>query len=97
MPAWPENQPHKNIIPNYGAKVQITEPEDTLNPLGPQDIKRLYEIFGSLLFYGRGVDGTLMLTLNELALAQAQVIEATKLALLKLLDYFATHDDTKIR
>ena len=35
--------------------------------------------------------------MNELASAQSQGIEATKLALLKLLDYCATHDDGKIR
>ena len=38
-----------------------------------------------------------MLTLNELASAQSQGIEATKLALLKLLNYCATHDNAKIR
>ena len=44
IPARPENQPHKHTIPNYGAKVQLTEPKDTYNPLGPKDIKRLQEI-----------------------------------------------------
>ena len=38
-----------------------------------------------------------MLTLNELASDQSQGTETTKLALLKLLDYCATHDDSKIR
>ena len=38
-----------------------------------------------------------MLTFNELSSAQSQGTEATKLALLKLLDYCATHDDAKIR
>ena len=71
MPERPENQPHKHTIPNYGAKFQLTEPKYTSNKLGPKDINRLQEIIGSLLFYGRGVDGTLMLTLNELELAQA--------------------------
>ena len=72
MPARPENQPHKHTIPNYGAKVQLTEPKDTSNPLGPKDIKRLQEIIESLLFYVQGVDGTLMLILNELTSAQSQ-------------------------
>ena len=38
-----------------------------------------------------------MLTFNELSSAQSQGTEATKLALLKLLDYCTTHDDAKIR
>ena len=80
-----------------GAKVQPTEPEGTSNPFEPKCIKRLQEIIGSLLFNGQGVDVTLMLTLNELASAQAQGTEATKLALLKVLDYCDTHDDEKIR
>ena len=41
MPAWPENQPHKHTIPNYGAKVQLTEPKDTSNTLVPNNIKSL--------------------------------------------------------
>ena len=49
------------------------------------------------MFYGIGLYITLMLKFNELASAQAQGTEATKLALLKLLDYCATHDDVKIR
>ena len=97
MPVRPENQPHKHTISSYVAKVQLTEPKDTSNPLGTQDIKKLQEIIGSLLFYVRGVYGTLMLTFNELASAQAQGTEDIKLALPKLLDYFATHDNAKIR
>ena len=50
MPARPENKPHNHTIPNYVAKVELTEPKDTLNPLGPQDINRLKKIIGSLLF-----------------------------------------------
>ena len=42
MPARTENQPHKHTIPNYGAKVKLTEPKDTSNPLGPKDVKRLH-------------------------------------------------------
>ena len=41
MPARPENQPHNHTIPNYGAKVQLNEPGDTSNPLGPKDIKSM--------------------------------------------------------
>ena len=67
MPARPENQPHKHSIPNYGAKVQLTESKDKSNTLGPQDTKRLQKIIGLLLFYVHGVDVKLILTLNELA------------------------------
>ena len=38
-----------------------------------------------------------MITLNELAPYQAQGTEATKLSLLTLLDYCATHEDAQIR
>ena len=62
IPARPENQPNKYTIPNYGEKVKLTEPKDTYNSLGTKYIKRLQEIFVSLLLYGRGVDGKLILT-----------------------------------
>ena len=41
MPSRTENKPHKHTIPNYGAKFQLTEPEDTYDQLGPNNIKML--------------------------------------------------------
>ena len=82
MPAGLEHQPNKHTIPNYVEKFQLTEPEDTSHPLGPKDINNLQEIIESLLFYGQGVDGTLIPTLNELASSQSQGTEATKVSFL---------------
>ena len=96
-PKVPEHQPHKHNIPNYGAKVQLTELADTSKPLGKEDIKRLQEIIGAILYYARGTDGTIMATLNELASAQSKGTESTRKAMLKFLSYCATHDDAKIR
>jgi hypothetical protein len=54
-------------------------------------------IVGSLLYYGRALDNTLLTALTDLSSAQAKGTEATNAAACKLLDYCATHPDAKIR
>jgi hypothetical protein len=60
-------------------------------------IKELMAIMGSLLYYGRALDNTLLTALTDLSSAQVKGTEATNAAVLKLLDYCAMHPDAKIR
>ena len=50
-----------------------------------------------MLYYTRAVDGTLMVTLNELASAKSQGTQVTMQSTKKLMDYCHTHSDAKIR
>lgn len=57
--------------PNYGRGDQI-EVEDTSQSLNEAEIKRLQEIIGSLLFYARAIDSTMLTAVNHLASLQSK-------------------------
>ena len=60
-------------------------------------IRRIQGIVGSLLFYGRAIDNTMLTALNEISTVQTKATEDKKIATNKLLDYAATYPDTKLR
>ena len=96
-PTTPQHSPHTWVAPNYGAKVQYTTPEDTTLALDKHGIKRLQEVIGTLLYSARAVDNTMLVALGTLAAAQTQGTDQTMDALIRLLDYAATHPDAAIR
>ena len=85
------------MVKQYGIKVQLTDPIDTSACLTIYEIKRLQQIIGAFLFYGRAGDPTLLTALSELSSAQATATEATKRACQQLLDYCASQPDGSIR
>jgi Reverse transcriptase (RNA-dependent DNA polymerase) len=93
----PEHSPHPWTQPDYGAKIQYTTPEDTSDPLDQHGIKRLQEIVGTFLFYGRAVDNTMLVALGTVAAAQTHGTETTMDTVVQLLNYAATHPDAAIR
>jgi hypothetical protein len=96
-PRRPEHSPHAYIEPNYGAPVQYTAPIDDSPPLNKIETKQLREIIGTLLYYGRAVDNTMLVALGSLAAAQEQGTQQTAKASTKLLNYAATHPDATVR
>ena len=78
QPNRAQHSPYKCNTPQYGAKTQLTEHPDTTHPLHAKDTKRLQEIIGTLLYYGRAVDSTMLVALGTLASAQTQGTQATK-------------------
>jgi hypothetical protein len=58
---------------------------------------RLQEIIGTLLYYGRAIDSTLLVALGTLASAQTNGTKATVNACKRLLNYCATHPDAVVR
>jgi len=63
----------------------------------PDQIKRDQKIVGTLLYYGRVVDSTLLTTLSAIAARQSNGTQAVTEACHQLLDYVATHPDASIR
>ena len=96
-PLRPENAPHKPVTVHYGRKIQLTEVPSTAAPLNKDQIKRLQQIIGSILYYARAVDNTMLMTLSTLASAQANATEDTAKALTQFLNYCATHPEATIR
>ena len=95
-PAVPQHAPYKATTIYYGAKVQRVE-EDKSPPLTPDQIKRVQKIVGTLLYYGRAVDSTLLTALSTIAARQSNGTQAVANACHQLLDYVATHPDAGIR
>jgi hypothetical protein len=59
--------------------------------------KRVQEISGTFLYYGRGVDSTILPSLNEIATQQANPTTETMEKCDMLMDYLASNPDAKVR
>ena len=96
-PKRPEHSPHRAPDRQIGAKVQLTEPVDTSEPLTKKQRTDIQRIIGTLLYYGRAVDPTIAVALSSLASEQATGTQQTAKAITKLLNYVATHPNATIQ
>jgi hypothetical protein len=96
-PTRAQHAPYRWNKPVYGINPQLTEPEDETAPLPPDRIKRLQQITGTLLYYARAVDPTMLVALVTIAAQQANGTEATADTIVRLLNYCATHPVSTIR
>ena len=95
-PTVHQQAPYKTTTIQYGAKVQRVE-EDKSPPLTPEQIKRVQNIVKTLLYYGRAVDSTLLISLSSIAARQSNGTQAVAEACYQLLDYVTTHPNASIR
>ena len=95
-PSHPQFAPHRWTTPSYGSKVQLA-PIDTTPLLDAKGKKYVQSVTGTLAYYSRGVDPTMMPAINEIAAKQANPTEATLDACKMLLDYAHTYPNAKIR
>jgi hypothetical protein len=58
---------------------------------------KLQKLTGTLIYYARAVDPTLIIPINVLASEQSNATEITADRVIKLLNYCSTHPETKIR
>ena len=96
-PTRPQHAPSQWTAPQYGAPIQYADDEDNTAPLPKEGITRLQQIIGTLLYYARAVDPTMLVALGTIAAAQTKGTEATMEAAVQLLNYAATHPDATIR
>jgi hypothetical protein len=96
-PAKPQHSPYPAALPQYGVKIQLTEPPDDSPALPPARIKRLQQIIGTFLYYARAVDPTMLMALSTLGSQQAHGTEQTERNLHHFLDYCHTHPSAIIR
>ena len=78
------------------AKVQLTKEEDITLEISEATIKLPQRNIGSLLFYGRSVDMTILVALSNLTHTQSHGTEAMSKAMVQLLNYCDTHPDSAI-
>ena len=75
FPSKPQYAPHSWTVPNYGINRQYTKPPDTSPLLDKSGIKHVQSIVSSFLYYGRAIDDTILVALNELAASQSSPTE----------------------
>jgi hypothetical protein len=96
-PSRPELAPHTWNPHIYGAKAQFVNDETISPALSDRDVNKLQQLTGTLLYYARAVDPTLIMPINVLASGQSKATEVTADKVIKLLNYCDTHPETKIR
>jgi hypothetical protein len=65
--------------------------------LSDKDVNKLQQLTGTLQYYARDVDPTLIMPINVFASEQPNATEVTADKVIKLLNYCNTHPETKIR
>jgi hypothetical protein len=95
-PARPEHAPHGWNSPIYGAKTQLVSDPTPSPALSEKDVDKLQQLTGTLLYYARAVDPTLIMQINVLASEQPNATEVTADKVIKLLNYCNTQQETKI-
>ena len=91
VPSKRHDSPYPHVEPKYGAKEQFAE-YDNLPPVGPEEQKHIQKVNGKLLWYARGVDGTLLTPLSALASQQSKPTTETMKRVKQFLDYCATQE-----
>jgi hypothetical protein len=95
-PKHPQHTPSRCVTPVYGAKTQYATTGET-PPLTAQKYLTIQKVIGSVLYYARAVDPTVLMPLNDIATEQTKATEKTQAAANQMLDYLATHPDSTIR
>jgi hypothetical protein len=72
--------------------------ETTTSPaLSDKEINKLQQLTGTLLYYARVIDPTLIMPINVLASEQSSATNNTADKIITLLNYCNTHPESKIR
>ena len=72
-------------------------PIDITPRLDQKGTRKVQSVVGSFLYYARGVDPTMLVTLNDLGTSQATATEDTSDRCNMLMDYAYTHPNATIR
>jgi hypothetical protein len=73
-PKHPQHTPSRYVTPVYGAKTQYATKDET-PPLTAQQCLTIQKVTGSVLYYARAVDPTVLMPLNDIATEQTKATE----------------------
>jgi hypothetical protein len=97
LPTKPQHCPYTPAPKTYGAKAQAPLPTNISPKLSDTEIKETQRIVGSILYYARAVNITVLMALSSIASKQTRGTTNTMAKAKQLLDYLATHPDATIR
>jgi hypothetical protein len=95
-PKHPRHTPSRYVTPVYGAKTQYATKDETPSLTAKQCLT-IQKVTGSVLYYARAVDPTVLMPLNDIATEQTKATEKTQAVTNQLVYYLATHPDAAIR
>ncbi len=93
----PQHCPYTPAPKQYGAKAQAPLPIYIFPKLSPGEIKEIQRVIGSILYYARAVDITVLMALSSIAIEQSKGRTNTMEKAKQLFDYLATHPDATIQ
>ena len=95
-PKRKQYSPHKHVSPTYGARVQYVENEQLGLPLDKTQKTYVQAVTGTLLYYARAVDSTILTALNAIATQQANPTQSTLEEVKQVLDYCASQEEAVV-
>jgi hypothetical protein len=97
VPNIMQNCPYAPEPKQFGVTAQAPAPPDDTPLLNEAGIKRVQKIVGSILYYVRAVDMTVLMALSSIAMEQTKATDRTLERCLQLLDYLASNNTAKVR
>jgi hypothetical protein len=88
--------PHAWNAPTYGAQQQYATLDTSPRVDDAKATKTKQEVFGTLLYYARAIDCTMLAAIGTIATEQASATKATIRAITELLNYCLTHPNAVI-
>jgi hypothetical protein len=89
-PERPEHSPYAWAAPVYGSQQQFAT-NDTSPAVNLKDTTCIQEVLGTLLYYARAIDCTMITAIGSIATQLAHATTATMKSITQLLNYCATH------
>jgi hypothetical protein len=77
--------------------MKLITTKDETPPLTATQCLTIQKVTGSVLYYARAVDPTVIMPLNDIATEQTKATGKTQAATTQLLDYLSRHPDATIR
>jgi len=96
-PTKPQYAPHRWNKPAYGRQTQFAPELDRTPKLDAKRKQQVQSIVGSLLYYGRAIDPSILPALNEISTEQTNPTENTMKKCKRLLDYMHTYPNARMR
>ena len=96
-PKRPQYEPHRWSVPAYGKIPQMAPDSDESNILDKEATKRTQYIVGTMIYYARSLDPTMLREISEILRVQSQPTRDTAEKEKMLLDYAATYPNEILR
>jgi hypothetical protein len=96
IPKKQQTCPYSLEPKKFGTEAQAPLPPDISPKLGAKGIKQVQQIVGSILYYARAINMTVLKALSSIAVEQTKASNKTMARCTQLLDYLSHNLDTKV-